>query len=434
MRRNAALFVALLVFMAVWATPLFAARAIQGSVGEITVADAAALGPIGFQIWSAQPGGTTVINNNTASCRMVRCIKSFVTIASLASPGAPGGGGYVANQEATQVYNSDLQDQPFYMLADASMNNATPSHIGFFGVSGVTANNAGLGQHLAQQCGTTGAQNCFGRIDMASAAPPLYSTWIGYGGWNTIRAIGGLNPIPNVLVATTTSADNTAVMLAWVDPPTYPGAMRPSTSSPAPPSPVIGVALYKNDRPSGACDAPTANDPAWAKMADYPLGGGSRGIIDDAPANPTFGCRWYALKVRLIGPGGPPNQIETVLGVNSQPARGDATAVRITRFTTTYAGHGNVIVGWTSGVEGGVRGYYLTRALTASGPFTRISGLIPGKGDESSYTFTDSPGGLAARAYFYRLEIVGSDGTVSTSSIESVNLPSRTRKSGPAIR
>ena len=96
--------------------------------------------------------------------------------------------------------------------------------------------------------------------------------------------------------------------------------------------------------------------------------------------------------------------------------------------------NGNVIVGWTSGVEGGVRGYYLTRALTASGPFTRISGLIPGKGDESSYTFTDSPGGLAARAYFYRLEIVGSDGTVSTSSIESGNLPSRTRKSGPAIR
>lgn len=407
--------------------PSFAARVMQGTVGEVTTADAAALGTVGFRTWSALPGGTTVFNNNTASCRMVRCIRSFVTNTSLAAPGAPGGGGYVGNQESTGVYNSDAQDSPYYELADASMSDTTANHIGYYGVSGVTANNAGVGTFLTQACGTTGAQNCFGRIDAAYAQAPLTNTSSSYGGTSTIKAIGGLNPVPNVKVASTGTPGS--YLLGWGDPFSYAGAMRPSTSAGAPPSPVVGVALYKNDRPTGNCTAPAGNDAGWAKMASYGLGAGVN-VPDTVPAG--VGCRYYALKVELTGPGAAA-VIESALGVNSQPAKGDATVVRISRFTTTYAGHGKVNVGWTSGVEGNTQGYYVTRGLTANGPFQRVSPLVAAKGSNSVYNYTDTPG-TTSRTYYYQLQIVGRDGSMSTSTSAAVNLPGRTTKVGPKVQ
>ena len=408
------------------AAPLYAARAIQGSVGEVTTADGAALGTVGFRIWSALPGGTTVFNNNVASCRNVRCIRSFVANTNLAAPGATGGGGYVGNAEATNAYNNDAQDSPFYELVDASMNDATGNHIGYFGVSGVTAANAGVGQFLTQVCSGANAQNCFGRIDLAYAQPPLTNTSSSYGGTSTIKAIGGLNPIPNVKVASTGTPGS--YLLTWGDPFTYTNAMRPSPSAGAPPSPVVGVALYKNDRPTGDCSAPAGNDAAWAKMSSYALGAGVN-VPDTVPAG--VGCRYYALKVELTGPGAA-GVVESALGVNSQPAKGDATVVRISRFTTTYAGHGKVNVGWTSGVEGSTQGYYVTRGLTANGPFQRVSPLVAAKGSNSVYSYTDTPG-TTSHTYYYQLQIVGRDGSMSTSTPAAVTLPGRTTKVGPKV-
>jgi hypothetical protein len=409
------------------AVPLYAARPIQGAVGEVTTADGAALGTVGFRIWSALPGGTTVFNNNLASCRNVRCIRSFVTNTNLASPGAPGGGGYVGNAEATNAYNADAQDAPFYELADASMADATGNHIGYYGVSGVTANNAGTGQFLTQTCTTTAGQNCFGRIDLAYAQPPLTNTSSSYGGTSTIKAIGGLNPVPNVKVASTGTPGS--YLLSWGDPFSYANAMRPSTTAPAPPSPVVGVALYKNDRPTGDCSAPAGNDAGWTKMASHGLGAGVN-VPDSVPAG--VGCRYYALKVELTGPGGSPAVMESALGVNSQPAKGDATVVRISRFTTTYAGHGKVNVGWTSGVENDTQGYYVTRGLTANGPFQRVSPLVAAKGSNSVYSYTDTPG-TTSTTYYYQLQIVGRDGAMATSTPAAVTLPGRTTKVGPKV-
>ena len=412
------------------AVPVFAIRSIQGAVGEVTTADGAALGAVGFRIWSALPGGANVINPNLASCRNVRCIRSFITNTMLASPGAVGGGGYIGNQESTAV-NNDKQDQPFYELVDAAMAGATANHIGYFGVSGVTANNEGVGNFLGVDCGSAAAQNCFGRIDANDAAPPLPHV----PGGGSIKALGGMNPVPNVLVqwaGDPPPAYTPVFRLTWTDPPTYTGNMRPSTTAPAPPTPVIGVGLYRNDRQTGSCDPPAGNDPGWTKIGDFPLGAGSTGTLDTVP--PGAGCRFYALTVRLIGPGGLPNEVETYVGINSQPALGDATVVHVVDFNVTYAGHGRVLVGWESGVEGGVRGYYVTRAPSASGPFSRVSAIIAGKGDGSSYSFTDSPGGMGARTYVYRLEVAGIDGGITTSSPAGVNLPARTMRGGPSVR
>ena len=420
MNHRAGLFGAVLILGAVLGPPSFAARPIQGAAGEVTVPDAAALGAVvGWRIWSALPGGTTAINNNTASCRNVRCIRSFVTNTALAAPGATGGGGFVSNQEATQVYNDDQQDQPFYLLADASMNDATGSHIGFFGVSGVTANNAGVGQFLTQVCSGANAQNCFGRIDRSSAGPPLTNTTVSYGGTrDVIVPIGGLNPIPNVRVTPLQGCD---FSLTWNDPPTYEGTMRPSTTAPAPPSPVLGVALYRIDLPPFTCDMPAGNNPGWTKMGNFALGAGTVGTLDHVPCGAP--CRRYALAVRLIGPGGLPNEVETY-----------HVGVRISGVTATYAGHGVVLVRWTSGLEGDTLGYHVTRSPAPNGPYSRISGLIVGKGDASVYSFTDSIPASTDRTYYYRIELVARDGTVSSSSTTPVSLPGRTMKTGPRIR
>ena len=305
--------VAILTLLA--ATPELAARPVQGAVGEVTTADGAALGPVGFRIWSAMPGGTTAINNNVASCRMVRCIKSFVTNATLASPGATGGGGYVGHADGTNAYNDRAEEQPFYELVDVSMNDSGTNHIGYYGVSGVTANELGVGSFLSEQCGTSGGLNCYGRIDINDAVPPLTGTYVDYGGAaNTIRAIGGLNPIPNVRVDAVVGGTAT---LSWNDPPTYSGNMRPSTVSPAPPSPVIGVRLWKNER-VGTCSGPTAADPGWTSVGTFDLGQTSTQV----PLNTSSdrACTFFALTVRLIGPAGSPNEIETYrVGVNSFP-------------------------------------------------------------------------------------------------------------------
>lgn len=294
----------------------FAARAIQGTVGQVSAADAAALGQVGFRIWSALPGGTTDFNRNVTSCRNVRCLRSYVTNTTLAP------GGYVGNPEATQVYNGDIPDQPFYELVDSSMHDAAANHIGFYGVSGVAANGTGIGNFLAAGCAGTTATNCFPRLDSSLAAPPLSDTYAGYGGApNTIRAIGGLNPIPNVRIDSIVMG---VANLSWNDPPTYVAAMRQSSSAPAPPSPVRGVHLWQVVR-IGNCNSPAGNDPDWASVSSFDLGQTTAQVALNLGAD----CTFFALTVRLIGPGGLPNEIETFrVGVSSFPAITDCIDYR----------------------------------------------------------------------------------------------------------
>jgi len=91
-------------------------------------------------------------------------------------------------------------------------------------------------------------------------------------------------------------------------------------------------------------------------------------------------------------------------------------------------------VNWQSGLEGGLSGFYVGRSQNASGPFARVSELIRAKGDDSSYSTTDRVAAGNSRVYYYRLEIVGSDGSITTSSPAAVTLPTRSRKARPSIR
>lgn len=433
MRKRLLILGLMAVLVVAGSAPSFAARAISGAVGNVDASDGALLNNLcGFRTYSALPGGESNINDNTSSCRNIRCLRPYSTNPTLQP------GGFVANQEATQVYNGDVPDQPYYQLADCCLNDTAANHVGFYAVGGVTANNSGIGNHLAAGCPSTTATNCFTRNDTSVAGPLLLHARNGFpAGGNSLRAVGGLNPIPNVLVKVGNGCPAGSACLTWPDPPDYAAQMHPSNDAPAPPSPVLGVTLYRNDGPSvgGVCTEPTGAGP-WDPIGTFPLGAGAVGTVVPLPcnqANPQ--CSWFALRVRVIGPGGLPNSIETAcVGVNSQPVTGCATAVRIARFNATYAGHGVVNVAWTSGIEGDVSGYYVTRGASAAGPFTRVSGLVPATGDGSHYSRADQVGSNTGRVLYYQLQVVGRDGTTTPSSSVEVTVQGRSKKRAPAVR
>ena len=84
------------------------------------------------------------------------------------------------------------------------------------------------------------------------------------------------------------------------------------------------------------------------------------------------------------------------------------TAVKLESFTAV-AGDASVLLSWRTGSELDNLGFYLYRALSDSGPWTRLTtSLIPGLGSSAlgqAYSFRDT--GLAnGTRYYYRLEDV----------------------------
>ena len=96
---------------------------------------------------------------------------------------------------------------------------------------------------------------------------------------------------------------------------------------------------------------------------------------------------------------------------------------KVVAITARYAGRNTVNINWTSGTEGGVSGYYVTRATSPTGNFTRVSDQITTTGDNSHYTVSDKVSGKSARMVYYRIEIVNADGTTENSGVASATLP-----------
>jgi hypothetical protein len=269
--------------------------------------------------------------------------------------------------------------------------------------------------------------SCLGRIDNDDAGAILMDTRRLRGPPHTIRPIGGLNlscrPCQQLLPCGTDLPE-------LADPPTYAGNMRPgSDGSPAPPSPVKGVRLYKNF--TADCTDPAGNDPGWTPIGSFNLG---QNETQDPLPPMGGGCNFYALTVRLVGPQGDPNEIETFrVGAHSQGVGGTQTAVRIVRFGVSYIGHQIVNVTWLSGVEGDVQGYYVTRSVSVSGPYERVSGFIRAAGDQRPYAASDRVP-MTARTYFYRLEILLRDGGLTTSSSATAVVPARGGRPRPSVR
>jgi hypothetical protein len=189
------------------------------------------------------------------------------------------------------------------------------------------------------------------------------------------------------------------------------------------PSPVQGVNLYVNNASCGACPDGAAG---WILVGSFPMGVGTTGICQPIADTP-----WFALTVRLKGPGSAPSSIETgrvggvgFVGANSQCMSVVATAARIVSLSAQYVGRGRVDVHWNTGAEGGVQGFFVARALSPAGPYDRVSDLIAPTGDGSRYTFSDRVrAGREGRQVYYRIELAHDDAAPEHSGVVSATLP-----------
>lgn len=93
-------------------------------------------------------------------------------------------------------------------------------------------------------------------------------------------------------------------------------------------------------------------------------------------------------------------------------------------FTSLSAQAGNTAatIGWTTSAEVNVAGYYVQRSTTSNSGFSDVSGLLESKGiggGGSTYSFTNTA--LTNNTvYYYRLKILGLDGSSIYSSVVSV--------------
>jgi hypothetical protein len=419
----------LIAALAAVAAPIYADTFIQGAVRQIPTGASAPLGAtVGCRVYTVGGNGSPgvpTINANTAACLNDRCIRTFNTNALF---GGPGFGGYNCNQESSGPYGHpavEPSNMTYYNLIDAETGAGTPDHIAYYVVQGQSVNanlNQNAGDARAANCAGTVTQNCFTAGDASNSdSTPVGSTRVtGFGSAaNTIASIGGLSPVPTPRVTRPGGGGCAAgeVRVTWDDPITPTATLKNGVADP-----LQGVNLYSN--PADCANGPTGNDPGWTLVGQHGATDGGTGVC--APVGPST---WFALTVRVKGPTSAPSSIETgrvgsggFVGANSQCV-GTATASRIVSFAARYAGRGTVNVNWTSGTEGGVQGFYLTRATSPTGPYTRVSDMIGATGDSSHYTFADKIRTNLGRLVYYQLEIVNADGTIERSGSTSVTTP-----------
>jgi len=428
------------------AAPVLAAVAIQGVVGDIDAGSSANLGTsFGCRVWSNLDPNINANQAVTApACLNNRCTDPAVIFYDPSMPG----GGYYCNQENTGPYHNDAEGQTFTELADAQAFAGACNHTAFYSLQGMIPRTdipTDNGDPSISGCPSGFFQNCFERADNPDAlVVPYTNTNQGYptAASHTISKVGGMSPVPPVRVSKTALCGS-GVQLTWSDPELYSTTNKDGVTTF-----VKGVRLYENHNPCSQCPN---GDAGWVASTSGPTGDGKYALGAGGGTGvcvPVTGDTWYALTVRVKGPnrdtgGGPPapdpnSEVETgrvglvgFVGANSQCVNRNATAVRIASMSARYAGRGTVNVNFTTGLEGGVQGYYVARASSPNGPFTRVSGLLNARGvDGSPYAYSDKVRSALGRVLYYSVEIVQTDGTTENSASTAVNLPAGKKKLG----
>jgi len=444
------------VALAALSAPAFASATINGAVGGVPAADNVKYaGSAAVRIYSVA-GADLGENTNgcgigaclgcTAAPNTARCVRPYN------SANTNLGGGYVSQNEDTGQFNGDADEQTFYALWDAEANKGACNHQAFYAVQGQKAATSNAtdpldtthtGERTIANCGGTVGANCFKRADASNSdTSPITFSRFGYDGTggsaHSFGSVGGFNPVPNVRVSLPGAGCAAgSARLTWDDPDLQSGAMKNGVTSP-----VQGVNLYVNT--SVGCDPGCPNgETGWSLQSTTECPGGVCGMIGATGTCVNItGPTWFALRVRVKGPGSAATSIESgndgplpiatddFVGGNSSCVAPAGTAVRITNVTAHYAGRGTVNVTWTTGTEGGVQGYYVSRGTSPSGPFTRVSEEFTPRGDQSTYQFADSVHAALGRIQYYAIEIVSTDGTSDHTGPQAVNLPAAKRRFG----
>ncbi len=306
---------------------------------------------------------------------------------------AKGLSGYRGYSE--DIFNFGVGDGTvFNSVFDYERNTGAGNHQGFYGwVRGaVTINSTSLWNEAT--CTGSNGTDCLG-VATASNARSEASGVPASSGGPGIPSLGGLSPIPVPKAAP--GSTQTAFNLSW-------GAIS-SVGEAAGVAPV-GYEVW-GARAANCATAATAGQFAFVRLVN-----GTSATIDAGEVPGSGAAFTFALKVRFPAAGG--NTVSTrFLSANGQCFLGGGLSASVYELAAKYAGKTNVEVSWKTSLEDGVRGFYVSRATTQNGPFSRVSELIAAKGEASAYSFIDAvqvpAGAVKATGLWYKVETIDID-------------------------
>ncbi len=322
-------------------------------------------------------------------------------------------GGYKGFVDDIFNYGGPVDGTVFNVVYDLQQGAGTSGHTGyyFWGAKGVARGESSLWN--AVDCVGTTATSCVGQGTTANAAgtdvtnaptgaiPPL--------------AGSGFRPIP-VPLAQVTLPPTGVVNLSWRE------------AAPVGPGGTARYDVYYAIS-TGTCSAPTdagftflktVSGLATAVNVTTDLGANSFPISDPK-------CITFALKIRYPN-AGTTEVVSRYLSANGQAVAFGGIATRVYAVVARYVGQNNIEVGWKSSLEDGTQGYYVSRAFTMNGEYTRVSDLIPASG-AGAYTFIDTiQAAKKATGVYYRIESLDMDDSVTVTDPVKALLPKPDKK------
>lgn len=299
--------------------------------------------------------------------------------------------------------NNDIQGdlgtdgQLHYVVFDWEQNAGLANHAGFYFWAARTVTTGETAQWFTAGCSGTLTQTCIGQGTTATSnGMDVANTPLG-----DILPVGGFRPMPVPIVG---SADKItgAINLTWRD------ASALGVGGQPPSYRLVGIA-------KDSCTAPFASEfGAGHVYADNP------GLSFTANTN-NFGfaptvpkCYYFALQL-VFPPALSTPVVSRYFSANSAGVVMGGLATTFSSIKVSPFKNG-VDVTWTTSLEDGTRGFYVTRAAGAGQPFERVSPLIQANGQPSTYHYLDVTVGAAARnRALWRIEALDADDNASAS-------------------
>lgn len=326
--------------------------------------------------------------------------------------------GYRGHTDNRVNYPGSGPSSMFHAIWDTEAGTGTGDHTGYYAWTCKTVLEGQTHQWFNDDCsGTKTAADCLGN-SYAGVAADRANTPQG-----TLLRHGGLSAVP---VPTVASVNNTIIDLDWDDVSGV-GCGEAAT---------YDLYYYIDDLSDSACDMP--NEGQFTFLGNYSA---STATVDTATdlGGDSFGkgeAKGIVFALKLVYPTPAEGQAETrYFSANGQCVSLDtALAAEVYDLVVRHAGRNNVEVSWKTSLEDGVRGFYVTRATSENGPYTRVSDLVAANGEPSAYSFIDTitapRGRVHASGVFYKIEALDIDDNVQNFGPAALELPTSVRPRG----
>jgi hypothetical protein len=316
---------------------------------------------------------------------------------------------YRGYQENTANF-ANIDGVAYDSFFDMQVGAGTGDHRGYYGWTSAVVNTSSTSKASDPNCTGTTASGCLGNLNSTNskdaAGVPNRD-----GGAAGLERVASMSPIPPPRVTSHNRATGAAT-LAW-------DAVTSNTGGRTAQSYEL---LRADTAPSGGV-CPQPNETQFG-----PTGGGTF-TTNSASVNTGTGenCVTYALRVVYGSDSLGPITSRFISG-NSQTIYTGAGGLSATiiNLAAKWINGNNVEINWQTSLEDGVRGFYVTRAVTEAGPYVRVSTLVPAKGEASSYSFIDAvsiDGKVKATGLYYKVETLDIDDQVTAFGPAKASLP-----------